>query len=109
MNGISSLRNSSLWLLPAILAGCYIFKRFIESAAGFSIIPSLSIIQASNVNNSMDFSWHAPISSEINSLRLAINGTGTYGFVFNSSTLPEECPYGIMKSACLKFRRLNSH
>jgi acid phosphatase len=40
-------------------------------------------------------SWHPPISSRINSLSSAINGTGTYGFVFNSSLLPEGTPYGI--------------
>ncbi|OBT71771.1 hypothetical protein VF21_09396 [Pseudogymnoascus sp. 05NY08] len=43
---------------------------------------------------SVDLSWHAPISSNINSLSSAINGTGIYGFVFNSSTLPQGTPYG---------------
>ncbi|ELR03874.1 hypothetical protein VC83_06065 [Pseudogymnoascus destructans] len=43
---------------------------------------------------SVDLSWHEPISSNINSLSSAINGTGIYGFVFNSSTLPEGTPYG---------------
>lgn len=34
----------------------------------------------------------------INSLSSAINGTGTYGFVFNSSTLPDGVLYGIIIS-----------
>ncbi|KFY98119.1 hypothetical protein V498_01672 [Pseudogymnoascus sp. VKM F-4517 (FW-2822)] len=48
------------------------------------------------MNTSVDLSWHAPISSSINSLSSAINGTGTYGFVFDSSTLPEGTAYGTM-------------
>ncbi|KAF2115506.1 acid phosphatase [Lophiotrema nucula] len=46
------------------------------------------------MNISIDLSWHAPMSSRINNLSSAINDTGTYGFVFNSSLLPEGIPYG---------------
>ncbi|KAM7183536.1 Histidine phosphatase superfamily [Naviculisporaceae sp. PSN 640] len=42
----------------------------------------------------IDLSWHTPILSNINNLTSAINGTGTYGFIFDSSTLPEGLPYG---------------
>lgn len=45
-------------------------------------------------NRTIDTSWHAPRSSEINNLTKAINGTGIYGFIFNSSTLPPGVPYG---------------
>lgn len=55
------------------------------------------------MDRSVDLSWHAPISSSINSLSSAINGSGIYRFVFNSSTLPEETPYGIMISSYIKF------
>ncbi|EMC97062.1 hypothetical protein BAUCODRAFT_69223 [Baudoinia panamericana UAMH 10762] len=33
-------------------------------------------------------SWHPPIKSDINTLSTAINGTGVYGFVFNTSQGP---------------------
>ncbi|KAJ9619521.1 hypothetical protein H2203_008299 [Taxawa tesnikishii (nom. ined.)] len=57
-----------------------------------SSIPSL--VSSQSTNGSVDLSWHAPLSSNINSLSSAVNGTGTYGFIFNSSTLPSGVPYG---------------
>lgn len=87
--------RSWLWLLAVIPAG-YILAQFFQPATSFFIVPSLSVTQAAEMDRSVDLSWHAPISSTINSLGSAINGTGTYGFVFNSSTLPEEIPYGII-------------
>ena len=39
-------------------------------------------------NQTVDLSWHAPAQSQVNSLSSAINGTGTYGFIFNSSQAP---------------------
>ena len=79
-----------------ILVGYYVPTRFFELATGSFIVSSLSVNQAVNMDIPVDLSWHAPISSRINSLRSVINGTGTYGFVYNSSTLPEEIPYGIL-------------
>ncbi|KAJ6015653.1 hypothetical protein N7540_010244 [Penicillium herquei] len=77
-----------------ILAGYCVLTPFFESATGFSV-SSLSVIQAAKINTSIsvNLSWRAPISSGINSLSSAINGTGTYGILFNSSTLPEGIPY----------------
>lgn len=95
MNDILPSRVSFLWLLAVILAGYYV-TRFFESATSFFSVPSFPVFQAANMDISVDLSWHAPISSSVNSLSSAINGTGTYGFVFNSSTLPEEIPYGIV-------------
>ncbi|KAK3048205.1 hypothetical protein LTR09_010366 [Extremus antarcticus] len=34
--------------------------------------------------------WHAPAQSEINNLTTAINGTGIYNFIFNSSQSPPD-------------------
>ncbi|KAL1296837.1 hypothetical protein AAFC00_004460 [Neodothiora populina] len=45
-------------------------------------------------STTVDLSWHRPAASEINDLESAINGTGTYGFIFNSSSLPDRVPYG---------------
>lgn len=79
-----------------ILVGYYVFTPFFKLATG-SFVSSLHVIQAAEMNTggSVNLSWHAPISSRVNSLSSAINGTGTYGFIFNSSILPEGIPYGI--------------
>lgn len=94
MNDILRSRSSCLCLLAMILSGYYLLTRFFVLATSSFIVPSLSVIQAANKGISVDLSWHAPTASRINNLSSAINGTGTYGFVFNSSTLPEEIPYG---------------
>jgi hypothetical protein len=39
-------------------------------------------------NQTVDLTWHAPAQSSVNSLSSAINGTGIYGFIFNSSQGP---------------------
>lgn len=39
-------------------------------------------------NTTLDLDWHAPALSQVNSLSSAINGTGTYGSIFNSSQGP---------------------
>jgi hypothetical protein len=39
-------------------------------------------------NQTVDLTWHAPAQSQVNSLSSAINGTGIYGFIFNSSQGP---------------------
>lgn len=36
-------------------------------------------------NVTVDLNWHAPNATQVNSLASAINGTGVYGFIFNSS------------------------
>jgi hypothetical protein len=45
-------------------------------------------------NTTVDLQWHAPKKSWINDLGQVLNGTGTNGFVFNSSQLPVGTPYG---------------
>jgi hypothetical protein len=42
----------------------------------------------------VDLGWHAPKKSWINDLGQVLNGTGTNGFVFNSSQLPAGVQYG---------------
>ena len=96
-----------LLLVMILAAGYYLSTPFFKLAAG--LFPSsLSVIPAAKIGTSLlvNLSWHAPISSEINSLSSVINSTGTYGFVFNSSILPDGVPYGIVlflllsKSGC---------
>ena len=40
-----------------------------------------------------DTSWYPPRNWSVNSLSSAINDTGTYGFIFNSSSTPSSVPY----------------
>ena len=42
---------------------------------------------------SVDLTWHPPKSTVVNSLTSVVNGTGIYGYVFNSSTTPAGVPY----------------
>ncbi|KAH8726829.1 cytochrome P450 [Phaeosphaeriaceae sp. PMI808] len=45
-------------------------------------------------NTTLDLKWYAPKKSWINDLGQVLNGTGTNGFVFNSSQLPAGTSYG---------------
>ncbi|KAF2709532.1 phosphoglycerate mutase-like protein [Pleomassaria siparia CBS 279.74] len=45
-------------------------------------------------NLTIDLDWHAPKKSWINDLDMVVNGTGTHGFVFNGSVLPDGVKYG---------------
>lgn len=45
-------------------------------------------------NSTADLSWHAPNKTWINDLSQIINSTGTHGFAFNGSALPDGVPYG---------------
>lgn len=96
MNRIFSSRDFFLLLLAGILAGYYVLTRYSELVPSFINVSKPFVMPAANIDISVDLSWHAPISSTINSLSSAINGTGIYGFVFNSSTLPKDIPYGML-------------
>ncbi|KAK2740630.1 hypothetical protein FQN57_005999 [Myotisia sp. PD_48] len=39
---------------------------------------------------SIDVKWHAPKSTDINNANKVLNGTGTYGFIFDSSDTPNK-------------------
>ncbi|KAF2199031.1 histidine acid phosphatase-like protein [Delitschia confertaspora ATCC 74209] len=53
-------------------------------------IPEVLTSQTSKV----DLNWYPPSQTWINSLSSILNGTGTHGFVFNSSQLPAGADYG---------------
>jgi hypothetical protein len=59
-----------------------------------SIIPIVLSSAVAAQNTTVDLKWHAPMKSWINDLGQVLNGTGTNGFVFNSSQLPAGTPYG---------------
>ena len=46
-----------------------------------------------NASTSVDLTWHPPNSTVVNSLTSVINGTGIYGYTFNSSNTPAGLPY----------------
>lgn len=64
------------------------------TAGGSSSAASSMTSTAANATPSVDLSWHAPANWSVDSLSSAITGTGVYGFIFNSSTLPPGVPYG---------------
>ena len=60
----------------------------------FPLLPSTALSQAlPSGNASIDLSWHAPPNSPVSSLASAINGSGVYGFIFNTSQTPSDVPY----------------
>ncbi|KAK8239859.1 histidine acid phosphatase-like protein [Phyllosticta capitalensis] len=56
--------------------------------------PKLTAAMSAKFLNSSVEGWYPPASSWITDLSAVVNGTGVYGFVFNSSQLPEGTPYG---------------
>lgn len=57
----------------------------------FASIATTAVAQ--NVTK-VDLGWYAPKKSWVNDLDQVLNGTGTNGFVFNSSQLPAGVEYG---------------
>lgn len=49
--------------------------------------------QCSTSSTPVDVNWHTPAQSMINNLDSVVNGTGVYGFIFDSSTTPDDVPY----------------
>lgn len=94
MNRVLPLRVISILLLVMVPIGYYVSVRFFAPAASYLILISSSTTNAAQTDVSIDLSWHAPISSHINNLGSVINGTGTHGYLFNSSTLPDNVTYG---------------
>lgn len=80
--GIYSILQPSNALLPSI------------SSARSNTQVELSHSQCSNpASGSVDISWYPPSRTKVNSLESVIDSTGVYGFVFDSSTTPDDVPY----------------
>jgi hypothetical protein len=56
----------------------------------FSLFPITNATPSTNA----DVEWHPPNATSINNLTTTINGAGTYGFIFNSSVIPDG-DYGV--------------
>lgn len=50
-------------------------------------IPLAALISTSSA--AVDLKWYPPASTQINDLSSAINGTGVYGYIFDTSSTPE--------------------
>ena len=61
-------------------------RTYLLPLLGF-VLPTL-YGQSTTNNVTVDLSWHAPNATQVNSLGSAINGTGVYGFIYNSSIIP---------------------
>jgi hypothetical protein len=64
-----------------------------ELAAMWTTRPSrllFSLMSAGGgVAQTVDLSWHAPASTQINNLTSVLSSTGVYGFIYNSSQTPD--------------------
>lgn len=71
-----------------------LFSRDIDMSFSKTIFPLLFGSFVAAQNSSVDLNWYAPKKSWINDLGQVINGTGTNGFVFSGSKLPDGVEYG---------------
>jgi hypothetical protein len=55
---------------------------------GFMAAVAASLARHGKAASTVDLSWHAPRSTEVNNLTQVIGGSGVYGFIFNSSNPP---------------------
>lgn len=84
----------SLLLVYTIQLGISDMMRFVQSP-----VLALPLLGASRQasppasDSAVDVSWYPSLSTKINNLDSVINGTGIYGFIFDSSTFPEGTPY----------------
>lgn len=49
----------------------------------------LSTAAAAAADMGVDLNWHPPAATQVNNLTSALQGSGTYGFIFNSSQTPD--------------------
>lgn len=56
------------------------------SHAGFALTLSASV----TVGQVVKLDWHPPRKTDINNLTTVINTDGVYGFIFNTSNIPDE-------------------
>lgn len=74
-----------LWPFEHSKMGHRILNIFLVGATIIGeVVTQCAMVNTSNV----DLGWHAPNATGINDLRTVINGTGVYGFIFNSSVTP---------------------
>ncbi|KAI9728524.1 MAG: hypothetical protein M1834_007662 [Cirrosporium novae-zelandiae] len=83
----------ALVTLAFLLLAMFIFTSILPAAALF-VLPSIAAQNKTSTSGKVDINWHAPNATDVNNLETVINGTGVYGFIFNSSQLPNGTKYG---------------
>ena len=85
----------SLGCASTVAIAAFLFQPFYDTQTLSHVFPKWfrPTVQGTDRNTVMD-SWHAPRSSWSNNLTKVIHSTGTHGFIFNSSTVPEGSTYG---------------
>lgn len=90
---LSSIRAMALSIVVFVLAVTVLDIRF--STFGEWRVPRLAVLAAGGSHAqgngdvaTVDLNWYPPNSSQLNGLETIINGTGTYGVIFNSSVTP---------------------
>lgn len=91
---LGTVSKSFLFFLSA-LAICFVSLLAPKMASFlFRLAPSLVFATATNSSSQIvDLNWYPPRNTSVSSLSSAINGTGVYGFIFNSSQTPPSEPY----------------
>jgi hypothetical protein len=86
------------WLIPIL--GLLVLYRFLEHDLTMRSNPRNAFMAAVAASlgrhanaQAVDISWHAPSATEINDLAQVISGSGVYGFIYNSSSVPDSA-YG---------------
>lgn len=83
-----SLTLGALIIVPRMLP---IFFPFMPKLSLQQAIPSLHAT-SQNASSAVGLGWYPPKNNSVNSLSSAVNSSGTYGFIFNSSHTPESVP-----------------
>ncbi|KAK4610572.1 hypothetical protein CLAFUW4_14004 [Fulvia fulva] len=94
--GVPSYKITILFIMLTIQTVISIMMRFHQKASSlFAAMAGQAIFSNAQAGNAScsestnaSLSWHPPVQYDVNSLSSAINGTGVYGFIFNSSQGP---------------------
>jgi acid phosphatase len=65
-----------------------------RSSPSQSFMALVAASLARHTKAAVDLSWHAPNATSINDLSQVISGTGINGFIYNTSTTPDN-EYGV--------------
>ncbi|PNS14102.1 hypothetical protein CAC42_6615 [Sphaceloma murrayae] len=68
-------------------------SRYATSPKALLLAGMVSLGLTQSTNGTDDISWSAPPPRELDDLSSIMDKTGVYGFIFNSSTIPESAPY----------------
>lgn len=88
---------TKLIILLTLLLGVQSIVQIFHSSSNkpsFISRVTLSLAYYRAMTSNVDLGWYPPSASAINNLTQVVDGTGIYGWVFNSSSVPES-GYGV--------------